>query len=85
MDRQQELVEQLREALSAKTPLAIRGGGSKAFYGHRVDGADYDVSGHEGVVEYDPGELVITCRAGSRLSDMSDLLSENGQHFPSGW
>jgi len=34
------------------------------------------------VVEYDPGELVISCRAGSRLSDIRSTLAENGQHLP---
>jgi len=40
------------------------------------------MSGHSGVIEYDPGELVITCRAGSLLSDINAALAENGQHLP---
>lgn len=81
-DRQTVLVEQVRAALDSGGPLAIRGGQSKAFYGEPSTGETLGVSGHEGIIEYDPGELVITCRAGSRQSDISEALSENNQFFP---
>jgi glycolate oxidase FAD binding subunit len=82
MDRQEVLVEQVRDAIDAGVPLAPSGGGSKAFYGLPGAAHKLDLSGHGGVVEYDPGELVITCRAGSLLTDISDVLDENGQYFP---
>ena len=47
--------------------MSIRGGNSKAFYGATVSGEALDLSAHEGIIDYDPGELVISCRAGSRL------------------
>jgi glycolate oxidase FAD binding subunit len=82
MDRQETILEQVRKALEARTPLAIHGGNTKAFYGGPSNGTVLDLSGHQGVVDYDPGELVVTCRAGSKLEEIRALLSENGQHLP---
>lgn len=82
MDRQEQILEQVRAAAKGRRPLVIRGGNTKVFYGEAVKGETLDLSGHEGVTDYDPGELVITCRAGSKLEDVRALLRENGQHLP---
>jgi len=82
MDRQDFIVEAVKDAIELRQPVGIQGGNSKAFYGYPANGELLDVSGHSGIVEYDPGELVITCRAGSRLSDIRATLRENGQHLP---
>lgn len=73
------LQERIRVALAAKTPLAIRGGGSKEFYGNPIVGETLDVSGCAGIVDYDPTELVITVRAGTRLTEMEQVLRDAGQ------
>ena len=82
MDREQEILAQVRAALAGNAPAWFRGGGSKSFLAGPYEGEPVDLAGHEGVVDYDPGELVITCRAGSRLEDIRALLAENGQHLP---
>jgi glycolate oxidase FAD binding subunit len=82
VDRQNDILEQVTAAIEAKSPIAIRGGDTKSFYGHPAEGEPLDLAGHEGVVDYDPGELVMTCRAGTRLSVLRELLAENGQHLP---
>jgi len=82
MDQQQSMVLKVREAVEKQLPVAIIGGNTKAFYGYPSEAKRLDTSGHRGVIEYDPGELVITCRAGSLLSDISDILAEEGQHLP---
>ena len=82
MDQQDSIVIQVKAALDDHRPLAIQGGNSKLFYGYPAQGDSLDVSGHSGIVEYDPGELVITCRAGSLLADIRSTLKENGQHLP---
>jgi len=82
VDQQDSIVSQVKTALEDRRPLAIHGGNTKAFYGYPAQGDSLDVSGHSGVVEYDPGELVITCRAGSLLADIHSTLRENGQHLP---
>jgi len=77
------LQAQVLEAIEQRTPLAIRGGGTKDFYGPvcRAE-AVLDVTGHRGVVVYEPTELVITARAGTRLEEVERLLADNGQELP---
>ncbi len=76
------LVEQVRVASQARTPLRIVGGDSKRFYGRPVDGERLDVSGHRGVVRYDPAELVLTARCGTPLAEVEALLARHGQRLP---
>lgn len=82
MDRQDAILEQLREAVKARKPLAIHGGRSKEFYARPRNGEALDLSSHAGIVEYDPGELVVTCRAGTPLTELRQALAEKGQHLP---
>ncbi len=82
MNQQDSIVARIATAIEEQSPLAVHGGNSKSFYGYPAQGEPLDVSGHSGVVEYDPGELVITCRTGSRLADIRSILAEQGQHLP---
>ena len=72
----------MREASAAGTPLRIVGGDTRRWYGRPVDGAALDVGGHIGVINYDPAELVLTVRAGTRLADVEALLQAHGQCLP---
>ena len=85
------LVDQVRAAAAAGTPLAIRGGDTKAFLGRPVAGTRVDTREHNGIVHYDPNELVITACAGTPLVDIEATLAERGQmlaceapHFSAG-
>ena len=82
MHSQEQILERVRAALAEKSPLSLQGGNTKAFYGYPAQGEALELSEHSGVVEYDPGELVMTCRAGSRLADIRELLAGNRQHLP---
>ena len=77
-----ELIERVRRAAADKVPLRIVGGGSKAFYGRRCEGEPLDVSGHRGIVSYEPSELVITARAGTPLAEIESALAQNNQLLP---
>lgn len=78
---QQDLQMQIASASANGVPVRIVGGNSKAFYGHSVEAMNIDVSGHSGVIDYDPAELVITLRAGCKLKDVEALLTEKNQMF----
>lgn len=82
-DAEQSLVEQVVAAREARTPLLIRGGGSKDFYGNpaRSD-LTLACTGHRGVIAYEPTELAMTVRAGTPLAEVEALLDANGQQFP---
>ena len=75
----QALCAAVREAHARGTPLAIRGSGSKDFYGRPVAGEALDVTIHAGVLRYEPAELVLTARAGTPLAEIEDLLAANNQ------
>ena len=72
----QALQERIR---ATQLPLRIRAGGSKDFYGQSFEGEVLDVSGHRGIVSYEPGELVITARCGTPLAEIETLLDGHGQ------
>jgi len=71
--------ETIRAAAAAKAGLRIRGGGTKDFLGHPVEGATLDTGGHAGIVDYDPTELVITARAGTPLAEIEATMRSRGQ------
>jgi glycolate oxidase FAD binding subunit len=76
------LLEQVRQAIADRTPLRIRGAGSKDFLGRPVAGRDIDTRGHCGLVAYEPSELVVTVRAGTPLSTLNAALEDAAQMLP---
>jgi len=74
-----EIRERIRDAAARKTPLQLRGGGSKDFYGGALAGEVLDTRGHAGVVSYEPTELVVTARCGTPLTELEATLAERGQ------
>ena len=79
MTCEQTLIEQLQTATADATPLAIQGGGSKAFYGRICEGQPCQVGDHSGVIDYTPAELVISARAGTPLAELEAVLAKEGQ------
>lgn len=77
-----QLQQQIQAAYEQTSALQIIGGDSKKFYGHTISSQELNVSGHNGVLNYEPTELVITARAGTLLSDIEKLLDDNGQMLP---
>jgi len=79
----QQLSDRVRAAASDRTPLAIRAGGTKDFYGNAVDAAELlDPRAYCGIVAYEPTELVITVRSGTTLTQLEAALDERGQMLP---
>jgi glycolate oxidase FAD binding subunit len=81
-DLSMELQQQVLDAFQNGTPLSISGSGSKAFLGHASRGQAIDVTGHRGIVEYDPRELVLTARSGTTLREIEAVLAESNQMLP---
>jgi len=73
------LREAVCEAASNRVPLRIRAGGTKDFYGNATTGSVLDPRCHAGVVAYEPSELVITACAGTPLTELENVLAEQGQ------
>lgn len=74
-----QLCETVRAASASRTSLLIRAGGTKDFYGNQPRGSLLDPRSVNGIVDYEPTELVITARAGTPLAELEQLLTENGQ------
>ena len=78
-----ECIERVKAAAAARTPLRIRGGGSKDFYGEPAIGGELlDTRALEGVRAYEPSELVVTVGAGTPLAQLEALLASQGQCLP---
>ena len=73
------LSERIRAAAHDKTPLRIRGGGSKDFYGLKLQGELLDTRALSGIVSYEPSELVVTVLAGTPLAELEAALAAQGQ------
>ena len=76
------LADRVQSARAARTPLAIRGGGTKAFYGGEPVGELLDVRPLAGISSYEPSELVVTVRGGTALVELEAALAECGQCLP---
>src|SRR5271156_1618105 len=76
-----EIVAFLRERSGAGAPVMVRGGGGKSGFGRplRADETVLDLTGLSGITLYEPGELVLTARAGTKLSDIAAAVAEHGQ------
>ena len=77
-----QLTDRVRAAAASGTPLRIRGGGSKDFYGQSLQGEVLDTTVLTGIVSYEPSELVVTARAGTPLRELEAVLAEQGQCLP---
>ncbi len=78
----QPLIDQVRAAAASGTPICIRGGGSKDFYGGPLIGEVLDTRLFSGITSYEPSELVVTARAGTPLAELEAALAEKGQCLP---
>ena len=78
----QHMADQVRAASASGTALRIRGGGSKDFYGHSLQGELLDTRPLSGITCYEPSELVVTVCAGTPLAELEAALAEKGQCLP---
>ena len=76
------IAERVRAAAADQTPLRLRGGGTKDFYGLALQGEVLDTRVLSGILSYEPSELVVTVRAGTPLAELEAALAEHGQCLP---
>jgi glycolate oxidase FAD binding subunit len=78
----QTIVERIKVAANAGNPLRIRGGGTKDFYGQSLQGEILDTNLLKGISSYEPSELVVTVKTGTRLAELEAVLAEKNQCLP---
>jgi glycolate oxidase FAD binding subunit len=70
------------EAVAAESPLEIVGHGTKRGLGRPLQAAQLlDLSALAGITQYEPNELVLTCRAGTPLTAIESALQEKNQQL----
>lgn len=73
------ITDRIKSAAADRTPLRIRGGGTKDFYGQSLQGEVLDISPLSGITSYEPTELVVTVRGGTPVAELEAVLAERGQ------
>lgn len=73
------ITDRILAASAERTPLRIRGTGSKDFYGESLQGEVLDTTALTGITSYEPTELVVTARAGTPLAELEAALAEKHQ------
>ncbi len=73
------LQEEIRVARQSQQPLAIEGGGTRKFYGREIVGKPWSLTDYQGIVEYNPTELVVTVKVGTTIGALTEILHENQQ------
>ncbi|MCW5661282.1 MAG: glycolate oxidase subunit GlcE [Burkholderiaceae bacterium] len=73
------VIDQVASARAARTPLCLRGHGSKDFYGELPRGEPLEMAALAGIARYEPTELVVTVRAGTPIAELETALAERGQ------
>ena len=75
--------EIIRESSESATPLRVSGRAHWIDAGRPVAARKVlSLSAHSGVIEYVPGDLSITVRAGTTLREIESITREQGQWFP---
>lgn len=78
-DLSKELQASVQSSIADKQAINITAGNSKAFYGRIARGNELSVCEHTGTLHYEPTELVITARCGTRLSEIENALAVHNQ------
>jgi len=78
-----ELVDVLRATALSHPAVTVIGSGTKQHLGNPPTALDLaiDTRGLCGVVEYNPGDLVIRARAGTSMGELRDVVAEHGQQL----
>jgi glycolate oxidase FAD binding subunit len=74
------VVDQIREARALGTPLRVTGAGTWLDAGQRCDAARrLELGPLKGITRYEPGDLTLTARAGTSLSEIARATNAEGQ------
>jgi glycolate oxidase FAD binding subunit len=83
-----ELVEQINAAISTATPVFAHGGRTKNNMGpwpSAVDapqGIALSMESINGIIDYEPADMVVTVSAGMRLTELQRILGKHRQWLP---
>lgn len=77
------VADRVRSARAARSPLRIVGGGHWLDAGRPSRAVDpLSLASAAGIVEYEPGDLTLTARAGTTLADIARITRAEAQWLP---
>jgi glycolate oxidase FAD binding subunit len=80
VSREEQIVDFVRAARADKTPFEIVAAGTRRAAGNPMAELPLlDVSGVSGIIEYQPEELIVTARPGTKLAELKAALAEKNQ------
>ena len=74
--------EQIIEAGKQNQVLSIQGGNTKSWYGNPSRSPTLSTTSYQGILDYQPEELVITACAGTSIAEIESTLAKNNQILP---
>ncbi|MBT7950178.1 MAG: FAD-binding protein [Gammaproteobacteria bacterium] len=81
-DNDSQLVELVQSALTNDSTISISGQNTKTGFGYtQQTELNINMTSFNGIINYDPAELVMQAKAGTALSDIEAALSEHKQHL----
>jgi glycolate oxidase FAD binding subunit len=78
-DEHKHLAEQIAGACQQGRQLRITGHNSKSFLCHENENEQFSILEHNGIISYEPSELVVTVRAGTGIQELQAILAEQQQ------
>ena len=78
-DHSQTLQQQVKDNIERGQAMQITAGGSKEFYAQSIEGEAISVIEHDGIINYEPTELFVTARCGTRLQEIEETLAQQNQ------
>jgi len=76
-------IAELQDLVRAHSKLSTSGGKTKsALHKTRDEVKNLDLSGIEGIIEYNPSEFTISAHAGTDLQQLSLILGDHEQYLP---
>ncbi len=74
--------EQIIVAGKQNQALSIQGGNTKSWYGNPSQSLILSTTSYQGILDYQPEELVITACAGTPIAEIESTLAKNNQILP---
>ena len=87
-DAADAIQERVRQALAENAALKIFAGRTKSLLGRHHEGIPLDLSALTGIISYEPNELILVARPGTKLSEIEALCRGENQYFafePPAW
>lgn len=78
---EQELSDQIADAYARGAILDVVGANSKRMLARARAGEALSTGALQGIVSYEPSELVVQVRAGHSIADLNAILAEHNQHL----